>query len=106
MMARLFIGGTFREADKVEPVIEAAARSALDGRRSTPATERADALNRFADALQSRAADTNELCTRENGMPIRLSRGANGVFPATLLRYYAIVLDDADLDATMRALKY
>ena len=58
-MARLFIGGTFREADKVEPVIEAAtgdplgdgsaatesefddavaaARSALDGWRSTPA---------------------------------------------------------------------
>ncbi len=28
------------------------------------------------------------------------------MFPATLLRYYAIVLDDADLDATMRALKY
>jgi aldehyde dehydrogenase (NAD+) len=80
MMARLFIGGTFRDADKVEPVIEAAARSALDGWLSTPATERADALNRFADALQSRAADTNELCTRKNGMPIRLSRGANGVF--------------------------
>jgi acyl-CoA reductase-like NAD-dependent aldehyde dehydrogenase len=46
-------------------------------------------LRRLADALQSRAADTNEPCTRENGMPIRLSRGANGVFPATLLRYYA-----------------
>jgi aldehyde dehydrogenase (NAD+) len=118
MMARLFIGGTFREADKVEPVIEAAtgdplgdgsaateseiddavagARSALDGWRSTPAAERADALNRFADALQSRAADTNELCTRENGMPIRLSRGANGVFPATLLRYYADMITHAE----------
>jgi len=118
MMARLFIGGEFREADKVEPVIEAAtgdplgdgsaateseiddavaaARSALDGWRSTPAAERADMLNRLADALAARAADTNQLCTRENGMPIRLSRGANGVFPATLLRYYADMIANAE----------
>jgi aldehyde dehydrogenase (NAD+) len=118
MMARLFIGGTFREADKVEPVIEAAtgeplgdgsaateselddavaaATAALDGWSSTPAAERAEALKRFADALQARAADTNELCTRENGMPIRLSRGANGVFPATLLRYYADMIAGAE----------
>jgi aldehyde dehydrogenase (NAD+) len=118
MMARLFIGGEFREADKVEPVIEAAtgdplgdgsaateseiddavaaARSALDGWRSTPAAERADMLNRLADALAARAADTNQLCTRENGMPIRLSRGANGVFPATLLRYYADMITNAE----------
>jgi aldehyde dehydrogenase (NAD+) len=118
MMARLFIGGEFREADKVEPVIEAAtgdplgdgsaateseiddavaaARSALDGWCSTPAAERADMLNRLADALQARAADTNQLCTRENGMPIRLSRGANGVFPATLLRYYADMIANAE----------
>jgi aldehyde dehydrogenase (NAD+) len=118
MMARLFIGGEFREADKVEPVIEAAtgdplgdgsaateseiddavaaARSALDGWRSTPAAERADLLNRLADALAARAADTNQLCTRENGMPIRLSRGANGVFPATLLRYYADMIANAE----------
>ena len=117
-MARLFIGGEFREADKVEPVIEAAtgdplgdgsaateseiddavaaARSALDGWRSTPAAERADMLNRLADALAARAADTNQLCTRENGMPIRLSRGANGVFPATLLRYYADMIANAE----------
>jgi aldehyde dehydrogenase (NAD+) len=118
MMARLFIGGEFREADKVEPVIEAAtgdplgdgsaateseiddavaaARSALDGWRSTPAAERADMLNRLADALAARAADTNQLCTRENGMPIRLSRGANGAFPATLLRYYADMIANAE----------
>jgi acyl-CoA reductase-like NAD-dependent aldehyde dehydrogenase len=53
-------------------------------------------LRRLADALQSRAADTNEPCTRENGMPIRLSRGANGVFPATLLRYYADMIAHAE----------
>jgi aldehyde dehydrogenase (NAD+) len=74
----------------------AAARSALDGWRSTPAAERADMLNRLADALAARAADTNQLCTRENGMPIRLSRGANGVFPAALLRYYADMIANAE----------
>jgi aldehyde dehydrogenase (NAD+) len=120
MMARLFIDGKFRTADKGAPVIEAAtgdplgdgsaateseiddavaaARAALDGWRSTPPDERADVLNRLADALQSRAADTNELCTRENGMPIRLSRGANGVFPATLLRYYAEMITKSDVE--------
>jgi aldehyde dehydrogenase (NAD+) len=53
-------------------------------------------LNRLADALQARAADTNQLCTRENGMPIRLSGGANGVFPATLLGHYADMIANAD----------
>ena len=55
-------------------------------------------LNRLADALQARAADTNQLCTRENGMPIRLSRGANGVFPATLLRYYADMIANVEVE--------
>jgi aldehyde dehydrogenase (NAD+) len=116
--ATLFIDGRFRAADEVEPVIEAAtgeplgdgcsateseiddavaaARAALDGWRSTPVAERAEALNRLADALKSRAATTNELCTRENGMPISLSRGANGAFPAALLRYYADLICEAD----------
>jgi aldehyde dehydrogenase (NAD+) len=118
--AKLFIGGQFRLADKVEPVIEAAtgeplgdgcsatesdiddavaaARSALDGWRSTPAQERAEVLNRFADALHSRAPYTHELCTRENGMPIKLSRGANGAFPPALLRYYAGLILEADAE--------
>jgi aldehyde dehydrogenase (NAD+) len=120
MMAQLFIGGQFRAADKVEPVIEAAtgeplgdgssateseiddavaaARAALDGWRSTPAETRAEVLNRLADALKARAAATNELCTRENGMPISLSRGANGSFPATLLRYYADLITKTDVE--------
>lgn len=109
--ARVFIGGEFRIADAATVVVEAAtgeplgngsaattsevddavgaARAALPGWSATPASERAEVLVRFADALTARAAATNELCTRENGMPIRLSRGANGAFPALLLRYYA-----------------
>jgi aldehyde dehydrogenase (NAD+) len=109
--AQVFIDGRFRPSDDVAPVIEAAtgeplgdgasasaaeidgavaaARSAFPGWRSTPAGERAELLKRLAAALKSRAADTNELVTRENGMPMSLSRGANGAFPALLLNYYA-----------------
>jgi acyl-CoA reductase-like NAD-dependent aldehyde dehydrogenase len=116
--ARLFVDGQFRKADQVETVIEAAtgeplgagsaateseidsavaaARAALPGWAATPAAERAEVLLRFADALMARAAGTNELCTRENGMPIRLSRGANGIFPAALMRYYAGLIGNAD----------
>jgi aldehyde dehydrogenase (NAD+) len=119
-MSKLFIGGQFRAADKVQPVVEAAtgellgegssateaeiddavaaARTALDGWRLTPADARADVLYRFADALKARATATNELCTRENGMPISLSRGANGSFPAMLLRYYADLIRHSDVE--------
>lgn len=115
--ARVFVDGGFRKAAEVAPVIEAAtgeplgngsaateseiddavtaARRALPGWSATPSAERADVLVRFADALLARAAETNELCTRENGMPIRLSRGANGMFPAALLHYYAGLIRDA-----------
>ena len=113
---RLFVDGRFRKAAHVEPVIEAAtgeplgngcsateseiddavaaAGAALEGWRATPAAERAAILLRFADALAARSSMTNELCTRENGMPIRLSRGSNGAFPAALLRYYAGLITD------------
>lgn len=118
--ARLFVGGQFRTAHEVTPVVEAAteeplgngsaatesevddavaaAQAALDGWRATPATERAEVLARMADALVARATTTNELCTRENGMPIRLSRGANGAFPAMLLRYYADLITRTDAE--------
>jgi len=109
--SQVFLGGQFRRTEDVQPVIEAAtgelladgasastadiddavaaARSALPGWRSTPAAERAAVLTAMAAALKSRAKGTNELVTRENGMPMSLSRGANGAFPALLLNYYA-----------------
>lgn len=109
--ASVFIDGEFRTAAESTPVIEAAteqqlglgsaatesevdaavaaASAALPGWRATPAADRAAQLRLMADALQKRAGDTPQLVTRENGMPIRLSKGANGLFPAVLLRYYA-----------------
>jgi aldehyde dehydrogenase (NAD+) len=120
--AKLFVGGAFRIASRTEPVIEAAtgeplgngaaattseiddavaaARGAFEGWSSTPAADRAAILVRMADALTARAAATNELCTRENGMPIWLSRGANGAFPAALLRYYADMVVRSDIEET------
>lgn len=109
--AAVYINGRFRAADQTEPVLEAAtgellglganattgdvddavaaARAALPGWRSTPPEQRAEMLSAFADELQRRARGTEELVTRENGMPISLSRGVNGAFPPALLRYYA-----------------
>ncbi|MCV7433525.1 aldehyde dehydrogenase [Mycolicibacterium bacteremicum] len=123
--ASLFIGGEFRTASQATPVIEAAteeqlglgsaateseidaavaaARAALPGWQHTPAAERAAALRRFADALHQRGADTQQLCSRENGMPIRLSRGANGLYPALLLRYYADLIEHGAQEETRPA---
>ena len=116
--ASVFIAGQFRTASEHVSVIEAAteerlglgaaatefeiddavsaARTALPVWADTPAGERAGVLRLMADALQRRAAATLELCSRENGMPIRLSKGANGMFPAVLLRYYADLLDKTE----------
>ncbi len=115
-MTQVYIGGRFRRTDNVTPVIEAAtgeplgdganagtadvddavaaARAALPGWRDTPRESRAELLKAMAAALKSRARATNELVTRENGMPMSLSRGANGAFPALLLNYYASLITD------------
>jgi aldehyde dehydrogenase (NAD+) len=122
----MFVAGQFHKATNVEPVIEAAtgeplgdgsaataseidtavaaARTALAGWRAAPVDERAETLIRFAAALSARASETNELCTRENGMPIRLSRGANGAFPAALLRYYADMIGQASVEEVRPAM--
>lgn len=67
-----------------------AARRALSGAWGTYSPpQRAEVLNAMASALKSRAAQTAELVSRENGMPIALSLGANGYGPAAIFRYYA-----------------
>ncbi|MEU7811941.1 aldehyde dehydrogenase [Pseudonocardia sp. NPDC049154] len=70
----------------------AAARRAFDDpqgwARWDPA-RRAEVLERFAQALESRAAETARRVTVQNGMPITLSRNFEGGFPPVLLRYFA-----------------
>ncbi len=116
----LFIDGEFRIADKAIPVLEAAtgellgdgasateadidaavaaARTALPEWRSSSPDHRARVLKAFAAALHQRAESTTELVTRENGMPLRLSRGANGLFPAALLSYYAKLITETPIE--------
>jgi len=118
--AQVFIDGRFRTAEQVEPVLEAAtgdklgdgasateadvdaavaaARAALPQWCSTSPDHRAELLVAFAVALESRARSTDQLVTRENGMPMSLSRGANGRFPAALLRYYAQLITDTAIE--------
>ncbi|TGD88216.1 aldehyde dehydrogenase [Mycolicibacterium sp. CH28] len=118
--AQFFIGGRFRTADHVEPVLEAAtgeflgdgasateadvdaavaaARVALLDWQSASPDHRAEILTAFAAALDQRARGTAELVTRENGMPMSLSRGANGRFPAALFRYYAQLITETPIE--------
>ncbi|MDT5136840.1 MAG: aldehyde dehydrogenase, partial [Mycobacterium sp.] len=118
--AQFFIDGRFHTAETVEPVVEAAtgeplgdgacvtesdineavaaARRALPVWRASSPEHRAGILTAMADALKSRAKPTSELVTRENGMPISLSRGANGAFPPLLLRYYAQLITEVPVE--------
>ena len=118
--ASVFIDGRLRAADRAEPVLEAAtgeplgdgasataaevdeavtaARAALAEWSSASPDHRAEALGGFAAALQRRARTTDQLVTRENGMPMSLSRGANGAFPAALLRYYAQLITETPIE--------
>ncbi|MGY4709330.1 aldehyde dehydrogenase [Mycolicibacterium sp. CBM1] len=118
--ARFFIDGRFRGAEHTEPVLEAAtgellgngasatesdidaavaaARAALPDWQSASPDHRAESLVAFAAALEKRARTTDELVTRENGMPMSLSRGANGRFPAALVRYYAQLITQTAIE--------
>ena len=118
--ASVFIDGRLRRADRAEPVLEAAtgeplgdgasataaevdeavaaARAALAEWSSASPDHRAEVLGGFAAALQQRARTTEQLVTRENGMPMSLSRGANGAFPAALLRYYAQLITETPIE--------
>lgn len=117
---QLFIGGEFRAAAMSLPVLEAATGESLgDGASATEADidaavaaaraalpdwsgaspdHRAKILKAFSGALHQRAAATSELVSRENGMPMSLSGGANGLFPAALLGYYAKLITETPIE--------
>ncbi|MEU1275542.1 aldehyde dehydrogenase [Streptomyces sp. NPDC005799] len=73
----------------------AAARRALTGpwARLRPA-ERAQLVTAFAGELDARRKTTAALVSRENGMPISLSRTVNGSAPGFITRYYASLAGD------------
>jgi aldehyde dehydrogenase (NAD+) len=83
---------TLANAHDVDAAVEAARRALSGPWGSMDVQERCALLDRYADALRSRAQQTAELVSRENGMPIALSRVANGFSPAAIFRYYSRLL--------------
>jgi acyl-CoA reductase-like NAD-dependent aldehyde dehydrogenase len=68
----------------------AGARSAFKGGwASMSPAERGAALVRFAEALEKRSAPLAQSVSMQNGMPINLAEQIEGGFTTTLLRYYA-----------------
>ncbi|WP_396932126.1 aldehyde dehydrogenase [Mycolicibacterium sp.] len=75
----------------------AAARAAFDdpaGWAHWEPSRRADALDRLAEALESRGEQMAQLVSSQNGMPIAVSQQLEAVFPTVLLRYYASMVRD------------
>ncbi|WP_067903026.1 aldehyde dehydrogenase [Nocardia vaccinii] len=85
----------------------AAARSAFDepaGWSSWDPAIRADALRRFAEALDRRAGEIVRAVSSQNGMPSAIGRRSEGRLPATLLRYYAELARSTPLEEERAAL--
>ncbi|GAB2962289.1 aldehyde dehydrogenase [Amycolatopsis acidiphila] len=81
----------------------AAARVAFDdpgGWSSWPAARRAEAMRRLAAALESRGAEIVERVSGQNGMPRVIGEQLEAMFPATLLRYYADMVENAATEET------
>lgn len=66
-----------------------AARSAQPAWAALSPEERATALEKFADAIDKRAADIARAVSSQNGMTISLASGFEAVVPSALCRYYA-----------------
>ncbi|MCW2786675.1 MAG: Betaine-aldehyde dehydrogenase [Marmoricola sp.] len=80
--------GTERDIDAA---VDAArtAFDAPDGWSRWEPSRRAEVLNRFADELEARGAETASRVSQQNGMPIVVAEMFEAGFPALLVRYYA-----------------
>jgi aldehyde dehydrogenase (NAD+) len=83
----------------VDAAVNAATEALRGPWRATSGSERAELMRAMATSMQARGKEIAALVSRENGMPRRLSLGANGFFPSIALNYYADLaehLDDED----------
>ena len=79
----------------------AAARRTFDdptGWSSWSPADRADVLERLAEALEARAEETAHRVSMQNGMPISIALELEAVFPAMLARYYADLIRSTKLE--------
>jgi len=84
----------------------AAAREAGPKWEATPPAERARLMEALADAVSRRTEPISTLISRQNGMPLAMSRVANPVAMDGILRYYAGLAREDRFDETRPALSY
>jgi aldehyde dehydrogenase (NAD+) len=78
-----------------------AARAAFDdpsGWSSWSVEDRAQALERLAEAVEARGEETARRVSLQNGMPISLALAVEAVFPPVLARYYAGMIRETSLE--------
>src|SRR5438445_11265219 len=83
-----------------------AARRSFDhpaGWANWTATDRATTLRRFADELYKRSEQIAMTVSRQNGMPLQLSRVAETRVPNRLVRYYADLLEATPREAARQS---
>jgi acyl-CoA reductase-like NAD-dependent aldehyde dehydrogenase len=85
----------------------AAARAAFadpGGWASWDPARRGEALERFAGALEKRGEQFAQLVSAQNGMPISIGRLSEAVSGPALLRYYAALAQQVDVEETRPSL--
>ena len=87
------------EAD-VDAAVDAARAAHFDpsGFSAWSAAQRADAMERLAAALDTRAPEMARRISSQNGMPISVANQLEAVFPQILLRYYAGLIRTTPLE--------
>jgi acyl-CoA reductase-like NAD-dependent aldehyde dehydrogenase len=87
-------------AADVDAAVDAAraAFTATDGWPNWAPAERAAAMRRLADALESRIPEMARRVSSQNGMPITLSTNADARRPVDVLRYYADLVIDREAE--------
>ncbi len=84
-----------------------AARAAFEdpgGWSSWSAEDRAQALERLAEALEGRGEETARRVSLQNGMPISLASEVEAVYPAVLARFYAGMIRQMSLEEDRQGL--
>ncbi|MFE4831803.1 aldehyde dehydrogenase [Streptomyces sp. NPDC056672] len=100
-MSERFIGSVPEADEEDVDTAVSAARAAFDdpgGWAHWEPARRAEALNRFAAALEARGGRTARQVTAQNGMPIVFSEPVEGRAPAFLLRHAAELITREPLE--------
>ncbi|CDO90247.1 aldehyde dehydrogenase [Mycobacterium triplex] len=97
---KLLGSATLAGIGDVDAAVNAAGEALRGSWGATSGAQRAEVMRAMGASLKARGKDIAALVSRENGMPRRLSLGANGFFPSIALDYYAGLaerIDDQDV---------